>query len=350
MHTLPLVLILLLSAMLFLFPQITLDGTKQGLQVCAVSILPMLFPFFVITNLWCSLGYSERLGKFTSPIMQKLFHLSGNGASTFFLGLIGGYPAGAQAVAQQYKQGQITKPEAEHLILFCNNAGPAFILGIAGRMLFRSTLIGFILYFIHAVSAILIGILFRPQQSESNAQPVSCRRVSFSSAMTSSVRQAGNTAIQVCVFVVFFSVLTGYLRAFLPQTWCASIPGKFILGSVELASGALILQDTENKAVCLCLMSFLLGWGGLCVAFQTMSILDDTDLSQRKYLLCKLLHGLFSLLLAAVAVLLLPISGREAVYSIISKTPQLSAAALILLLPLCLFLKKTSGNTLRNQL
>ena len=306
-RSLPLILILLSAALLFLFPEITVTGTKLGLQVCAASILPMLFPFFVISNIWSGLGYSEKIGRHFSSMMQKLFHLPGRAASALLLGLIGGYPAGAQAVVTQYKHKELTKEDAERLILFCNNAGPAFIFGVAGQQLFHSFFVGAVLYFIHIVSAILIGVLFRPALSTGKtAAAAQIKSPGFHSVLTASVRQAGQTAIQVCTFVIFFSVLTSYLQTFLEN----SLFTTFLLGSVELASGAWLLQDVSNKAVCFCLISFLLGWGGFCVAFQTLSILDETDLPQGKYLLCKLLQGLMSFLLALAITPFLPLSGH----------------------------------------
>ena len=52
--------------------------------------------------------------------------------------------------------------------------------------------------------------------------------------------------------------------------------------------------------------AFLLGWGGLSVQCQTMSVLRDTGLSIKPCLVGKLLHGLISAALAVPALRLLP--------------------------------------------
>ena len=52
--------------------------------------------------------------------------------------------------------------------------------------------------------------------------------------------------------------------------------------------------------------AFLLGWGGLSVQCQTMSVLRGTDLSLKPCLVGKLLHGPISAALAALALHLLP--------------------------------------------
>ena len=347
-RSLPLIMIILLAALLFLFPDVTVSGTKSGLQVCAVSILPLLFPFFVISNIWSGLGYSEKIGSLCSPMMKKLFHLPGSAASALLLGLVGGYPVGAQSVISQYRQKQLTSKDAEHLLMFCNNAGPAFIFGVAGQQLLHSPMAGAVLYLIHIASAIMIGILFRPALSTNkDIVPAQTRRPGVFSVLTTSVRQAGQAAVQVCTFVIFFSVLISYLQAFLTRTFFTTL----LLGSVELASGVWILKGINNEAVTFCLISFLLGWGGFCVAFQTLSILDETDLSQGKYLMCKLLHGLISFLLAVAVVPLLPLSGQIFIYPTQAALPLLLiTTGFILIFLFVLLLKKTSGNAVRNQL
>ena len=91
-------------------------GAEEGLQLCLYSVLPSLFPFFVLSSLLLSLGFAESLGRLLFPVMNGLFHLGGNGASALALGLIAGYPSGARAVSRLYEDGLCGKEEAEHLL------------------------------------------------------------------------------------------------------------------------------------------------------------------------------------------------------------------------------------------
>ncbi len=93
--------------------------------------------------------------------MRPLFHVSGACASAFALGFIGGYPVGAKTAISLYENGMCTKTEAERLLAFCNNSGPAFILGVVGAGVFASSRVGVLLYLAHAAASICIGILFR---------------------------------------------------------------------------------------------------------------------------------------------------------------------------------------------
>ena len=133
-------------------------AVRQGLTLCARSVIPALFPYVVVSGLFISLGLADGVGRRLEPLTRRLFGVGGAGASAFFLGLLGGYPVGGRTVGQLYRAGQLSRDEAEGLLAFCNNAGPSFILGIVGLGCFGSLRAGGCLYFIHAFSAGLVGI------------------------------------------------------------------------------------------------------------------------------------------------------------------------------------------------
>ncbi len=65
--------------------------------------------------------------------MAPLFRAGGACSSALALGFVGGYPVGARTAIALYENGQCSKTEAERLLAFCNNSGPAFILGGGGH-------------------------------------------------------------------------------------------------------------------------------------------------------------------------------------------------------------------------
>ena len=214
-------LVLLFGAILLLrYPEVSAHAVKTGLQVCGSSILPSLFPFFAVTNLWLDLGYGSALSSAAGPAMEKLFHLPRSTAAPLLLGCIGGYPIGAQTIARFHAQKLLSKSDAEQALLFCCNAGPAFIFGILGSGVFHSTAIGGLLWLVHLSSAVLLGFLFRPRKrpADEHRQPERSAPASLLPILTSSITQAGETALRVCVFVLFFSVLTSYLAFLFPPS------------------------------------------------------------------------------------------------------------------------------------
>ena len=88
----------LLAALVLLIalPQVAADGVRSALTLCGRVILPSLFPFFVCSNLFLLLGFSTRFSARFGGAAAKLLRLPPAAGSAFLLGLLGGYPAGAQ--------------------------------------------------------------------------------------------------------------------------------------------------------------------------------------------------------------------------------------------------------------
>lgn len=298
--------LLLTAVSLLLLPQAAAQAAKSALDICAGTLLPSLFPYFVLTELWVRLGIAGRMGRAAGPMMAPLFHLPGAAAPALLLGAIGGYPVGAQAVCRLHAQGLLTRQEAEDTLSFCNNAGPAFVLGVVGGGLFQSAAVGAALWAIHLATALAIGVLLRPARRPGDAGPAEeAPALSFGAAFPQAVRQAGVSFFSVCLYVIFFSVLTNIITRLLPQAVTASGLYALLLGAVELAGGTARLQElTWPASIQFAAAAALLGFGGLCVQMQIRAILAQAGLSGRSLLRGKALHALLS---GAVALCLGPL-------------------------------------------
>lgn len=292
-------------------PRAAAGGARDGLSLCGGVIVPSLFPFMVLGNLISELGLAQRLSVFFAPVMKKLFGVSGAACTPFFLGLTGGYPLGAAAAAELYARGEIDKSEAEHLLGFCNNTGPAFIIGVAGGGIFRSALVGFYLYAIHIISAVLTGILLRSKNARLSKPQEPAPAKSFPAAFTVSVSRAASSCLTVCGFVVFFSVLVGLLDA---SSALPTLTGRLsellgcelhfirsmLTGFLELGTGISSMRGLAVSAGSLALCSFILAFGSLSVHAQSLAVIGEGGLSSVWHLPGKLLHGFLSALITVL--------------------------------------------------
>ena len=80
----------------------------------------------------------------------------------------------------------------------------------------------------------------------------------------------------------------------------SEIVAAVLTGSIEMTSGIFMLPSFLGKEVTFPIASFLLGWGGFSVHFQTKSVLVDNNLNFREYYTGKLIHGIFSLIFAII--------------------------------------------------
>lgn len=304
---------------LLLWPKEVVDAGREGLALCGSSIIPSLFPFFVLSTLIVQLGVADAPGRLLQKVMWALFRVSGNGASALLLGLIGGYPVGGRTVAELYRQGSLSYSETQRLLAFCNNSGPAFLLGVVGVGVFGSPRIGALLCAIHILSALLVGVLFRFRGRPSAPAPVSIRpsetRCSGLDLFLQAVQSSAGTLLNVCAFVMLFSVIIRLLMCSGLLRFCSgglAVLGvdrfwaeRLLCGVIELSNGVAALPGTD-LANSLPLAAFFLGWGGISVHCQTISILHANGLGYRTYLLGKGVHGLISAGLAVLALRLWP--------------------------------------------
>ena len=107
---------LLFALALLFFPQAGAEAARSGLLLCGETILPALFPYFVMSNLLIYGGLGARLSRVLQPIMSPLFHVGGSGGAALALGLAGGYPTGAATVRSLLEQCACTLEEAQSLL------------------------------------------------------------------------------------------------------------------------------------------------------------------------------------------------------------------------------------------
>ena len=295
----PFLLLALALAGLLCSPDTSAQACRDALTLCAQTVVPSLFPFFVLSSLLVSGGGADVFSALLGGLMRPLFGLGGAGASALALGLLGGYPVGARTVAELHRAGTLEKKEAERLLGFCNNAGPGFILGICGGAVLHSSRAGLYLYLVHAVSALLTGILLcRDLPRRASVYSKVTQRTDaapFASLFSAAVRGALAGILNVCAFVVLFLVLLRLLAAALPAAISTSPLYPLLLGFVELTNGVTALSATRGGFVC---CAVLLAWGGLSVHAQTLSVLDDTSLSTRYYWWGKMMQAALSAPLA----------------------------------------------------
>lgn len=324
---------LLFSALaLVSWPQQAMAAMKDGLTLCGNVIVPSLFPFFVLSSLVVELGMSRYLGKLLEPVMAPLFRVNGSCAAALALGFVGGYPVGARTAISLYQSGQCSRTEAERLLAFCNNSGPAFILGVVGAGVFGSGTAGLLLYTAHIAASLLVGVIFRFYKPKDGPQPghgpgAQFQTASFPAAFTRSVTGALQSTLNICAFILFFTVairiltLSGCLTALstllagllaplgLSQVWAE----RLLTGLLEVSSGVSSLTEGALSGR-LSMAAFMLGWAGVSVHCQVMAFLGDSGLSLRTYLTGKLLHGGLSAALVWILVRLFPLKCPVSAY------------------------------------
>lgn len=187
--------------------------------------------------------------------------------------------------------------------------------------MFGNSSIGLLLLITHILACITVGIIFKFWKKDSSTfnnnlkikKTKQIKNVTISNlgeTLGKSITTSISTVLIIGGFVVIFSSIISILKAsgllnslviiFTPifkflNIDCAFISG-LLTGLLEITNGINIISNIHVKAISINIIfaAFLLGFGGLSVLLQVLSITSKTDLSIKPYLYGKILHGLLA--------------------------------------------------------
>lgn len=265
-------LVLFFGFLIILKSDICIKFALSGLLLCGNVIIPTVYPFTFCVLFVKNSGIFYILKPF-NKITVKLFGLNFYEFSIFILSLIGGYPLGAKLLSDS----KLSKTQI--MINYCINAGPAFIILAVGKGAFNSISIGWVLFFSHIFSSIIIALLMkfklnteRPPQTEKTLNAVD--------NFVSSAAAAAETVIKICSIVIIFSVIGGYIEAL----------SKYFNPLYYLG---LLCEITNAVFKCnnVITVSFLLGFAGFGIWAQVFSMLKTVKINYVKFITFRIIHG-----------------------------------------------------------
>ena len=331
-HTVTVIFASVVMALLILDTATAVSGAAEGIALCIQVIIPSLFPFFIVTTYLNAALLGLRIPGF--GVLTRLLKIPSGGDSLLLMGLIGGYPVGAQLIADNYANKRLNRWSSQILLGYCSNAGPAFIFGVTST-LFSSRWIPFTLWGIHIFSALITGLLLpRPDQAEMK------RPETGSVTLVVAMKKSITICASVCGWVIVFKIITAYIKCWL-GTLLSGTAFVILSGLLELSNGCILLSGVSNEALRFILCAIFLSFGGICVLLQTASVTEPLGLGL--YIPGKIIQTAVSFLSASLAAyMLFPDSPQNASIAI----PALISIPVILLLRR--YSEKICGNSSEN--
>lgn len=326
---------------LILFSKTAFTAASKGLNLWLEIVVPSLFPFFITSELLKKSGFVRSAGILLEPLMRPLFNIPGTGSFAFLMGIISGYPVGAKITSDLYRDKLLTSEEAERLLAFSNNSGPLFIIGAVSVGMFKMPSLGLVFFVCHLAAGITVGMIyklyFRERKKNSRRKKPGCNvnnsnintdgknafsrfktevlksgNSSLGNLLGSAITNSVQTILMIGGFIIFFSVLinllleigviasiSGILSIFLSSFGIdTDLLNAILSGFIEITTGTSLISSLMNTPFYLKLMatSFIIGWAGLSVHAQVLSIVYDMGLSVKPYLIGKLMQGFIAAL------------------------------------------------------
>ncbi len=311
-----------LLAALLVAPAQSLAAAQRGVTLFAGTLLPSLFPFLVASQLIVQSGALAWTGQALGKITPRLFGLPGNSALALCLSIASGYPAGARVVGELQAQGELSPRQARWASQLASHAGPAFIVGTLGTAMLGDSRLGFILWGCHVAAGLALNLvmgIFRGTRSASHElkAPTLAKPLHLSDILLG----VGKTLVIVGGTVVLFSVILALLTHWSVMDALSGAIAPFLswLGISPQLAPALFSGMVEVTAGCqsaaasgaplpqvMTVMAFLLGFGGLSIQAQSLSLMPGVALFP--FLGYKTAQALASALLTRAVLELVPIT------------------------------------------
>ena len=276
---------LLFSLCILVYPSPSSKGVIEGLNLCYNVIIPSLFPFTVVSLMLFEGNYISYLSQYLDKFTNKVFRLSGKNFCIYLVSLLGGYPVGAKLIEKSFLRGEINKSNAELMLTYSVNSGPSFIIIAVGVQILESKLIGFLLFCSNLAASLILAIIFgrfmSSQKAEFENKKDSQR---FSDLFVKSTYDACYAMVSICSFVLVFSSVTKIISSFFGTDKIT----KMICMLLEVTKGATLADGN------ILIISFLLGFSGICVHFQILSMCRSIKPRYYLFLIARIIHGILS--------------------------------------------------------
>lgn len=359
-------LILFFIASIIISPAKYIAQGLNGISAWAFNVLPSVLPFMFFTKALSSLGQIEKLTRPFQRVTKALFNTPPISFYAFFMAILSGYPVGSKMIADLYIQGKISKDEAYRMSAFCSTSGPMFIIGAVGVGMFKSSLIGYILFISHSLSAFLNGLIYRKlgckksdyndnqnknfqieksaNQSENNNRNIKISKqikngkfqienvidkqskddnidtkidttnqndnINLSKANSTTkttdiseiVLSSTLAILSVGCIITIFFIIIECLSPIF-NLFPENV-SAFLEGAIEITKGCLSLSELPNVKLAVIFASFVISFGGISTLLQSLTMLQQVKMPVKLFALQKFTHALLSALISTILVLI----------------------------------------------
>ena len=307
---------------LLFFSSSNFESVKTSTILFIYNVLPSLFPFIFFTEIVLKTNIINILSKYLGKIFSKLFKISEESTPAIIIGFLCGYPMGSKTVATIYEKNKISKKEATTLLNFVNNCNPVFILSTVGISIFKNINIGIILIISHYLSAILIAtfttrfnyksnIIIHKKINNLNINIKNTEKSvkdfsSFFDIIKMSLKNTFFTLANIFGFIIIFNLISNVIKTVILKLNISTAIISTISGIFEVTNG---INEICNTPITLyskiCIVSFLLGFSGICILTQVYSTISKHSFSFTRILLFKFLQGVISFFITYLILLFL---------------------------------------------
>lgn len=290
----------LLFYMLFA-PTKAVAAAAAGLLLWYKTILPTLLPFAILSNIFISTNIFYYFSRFFHPVIRIFLPVSREGTFPLAAGFLFGFPMGSRICSSMMMERKLSREEASVIFIISNNMSPMFVFSYIlyqsldlPKMIFP-TIIALYLPPILIGRIMLALTKISPVYGQENAAP----RFQLNFKIIDAAIMNGFEALtKLGGYIMMFSMIASMITL-LPLS--SVLIKSICIGTIEITNGIQMVSGTKlDMGIKYLLCMAFTAFGGLSGIAQTASMVSESHLPIKKYVLTKILICIYSSILAAV--------------------------------------------------
>jgi len=285
-------LLITFIVIIFKYNYILSKSVVDATNLWLTKVFPSLFIMFILNDIIINTNILSSFVKFINPIFNKIFNTGGSSSQAFILSLFSGTPSSAFIINEMLNNNSITLEDANKLITFTYFSNPLFLYNILSLSFNFSITLKIIL--IHYITNIIIGLIFRKDKSIYKAYSKNNQETNNNIFLLipSAIKKSLNTLLLILGTIVFYMILSNLIINIFSFSPTQNI---IIRGIFEITQSLNQLNSLKNTGILKeIIATFIISFGGLSIHSQVLTILNNTNISYKNFLIARILHGLIS--------------------------------------------------------
>lgn len=238
------------------------------------NLFPTSFFFFIITNLLIEYNFVY--------FLQCFFHIKSVYFYVFILSLCSGFPNGAIIIKDLLDRNIIDKSVANKMIMYAHFPNPLFVINCVSSIINTKFAIYILLSIISSNFIIYCFISKKKIFLDDGLKKVD----NFSNVLSKVIFKSIRTLILIYGISVIFYIISYFIsNLFIVNTYVYVL----VNGLFDLTKGLFSTSLIKNFSVRSIFIIFFICFGSISIHMQIKSILEDTYVSYKKFVLGRIL-------------------------------------------------------------
>ena len=278
-----LVVLICLSVLYLINSTLITNQILRYTKLFIEKLFPASFLFFTLSTLLIEYNAVEKL--------SNLLHKNGSCFYVVIMSLISGFPSGSKYTKDLLEKNLITEKDANYLISFTHFPNPLFILGPVS-VLFPSKRYATTILISLILANLIIAFIKRPKEKDNPLVFIE-NTPSFPKILPKAIFSSIKTILLIYGTSIFFYLIITIINQYIKLPLIEYI---LINGIFDLTNGVFLTSLISNPIIRSLIIIFFFALGGISVHMQTKSIIADTKINYKNFLIGRI----YQIILASI--------------------------------------------------